>query len=307
MIEGNPLAEAGQLLFVCRPICRDPIADRMDDVGQINRQNLDAESLQQIRLVDDRGPEEIDSLPDLADSHRSHAFDDPGRPHEAIDASLKLRVVDAAIVEVRERDAQVVKHAAGGQHSAQRVAQPRAVGQRGFVTRSPEQRRHAAFLGDHGRGAFRAEIAMRNEQGIDPLAAKMLHRRLDVFLIADDPVGQDRFEVRVRYVPSVEPPANLDLKTQRILVRKDKIYRWDKTQGAVVSCSWQLHGCSAARGGSVDDVQGIDDEPAGDRFQHHGVVSVAGIVARENDLGRLIVRSLCRSNSASFLPLSRTS
>ncbi len=50
----------------------------------------------------------------------------------------------------------------------------------------------------------------------------MLHRRVDVFLIADDPVRQDGFEIRAGYVPSVEPPANLDLETQCVFVRKNK-------------------------------------------------------------------------------------
>ena len=76
----------------------------------------------------------------------------------------------------------------------------------------PEQRRHAALLGNHRRGPLRAEIAVRNEQGVDPLLLKMPHHRRHVLLIADHPVGQHAFQVRRSELPPIEPLADLPLK-----------------------------------------------------------------------------------------------
>ena len=39
--------------------------------------------------------------------------------HEAVNASLELRVVDAAVIDIAERDAELVQYTAGGQHATQ--------------------------------------------------------------------------------------------------------------------------------------------------------------------------------------------
>ena len=89
MAEADPASELGQLTAVVRFVFRGALADGADRLHEVDRQDLDAEPFQELGLVDDRRPEEIDPLAELADLHRLQRLDDAGRPDERSTPSRK--------------------------------------------------------------------------------------------------------------------------------------------------------------------------------------------------------------------------
>ena len=104
-----------------------------------------------------------------------------GGGKELADAAFELRFVDAAVLDVRERHAELVEDLAGGEQATQAVAEARAVRQGCLVARAPQQRRHVQAFGDHARRPLSAEVAVRDEQCVDTLAVQLADNGIIVF------------------------------------------------------------------------------------------------------------------------------
>ena len=234
VVETHPLSVRRQFSTVGVPVCFAALPNRSAEISQVDRQDLDAEPLKQIRLVGNRGPEEVDALSDLANLHRPHSLDHPGGADEAVDAALELVVFHAAIVDVAEANTQGVKHSTGGERAAERVAQAAAVGQRRLVARRPQQRGHAAPFGDHPGSSLRAEIAVGQKEGVDWLLLKKSHNRLDMLLVAHHAVGQHAFQVHVADFPRVQLRTNQSLQPHRIFMGEDEFADGAKTDQRIL-------------------------------------------------------------------------
>ena len=105
MVEGDDISNRGEFLLKTGPFRFEALADGANQIDQIDRQHLHAEAFEQLGLVDDGGPEEVDALSDLADAHRLHGLDHAGGADEAINAFLERWIVDAAVLDVGEGDA----------------------------------------------------------------------------------------------------------------------------------------------------------------------------------------------------------
>ena len=189
----------------------------------VDRQHLDAEAFQQFAFVDDCGPEEIDPLTDVADTHPgSQGVGRMSGPDKALHPFLKLRLIGAAILNVGERDAQLVQDFAGGHQPAQAVPQARSVCFWRIVARSPQQRRHFQITGNDAHGALGAKVTVGHEQPVNALRPEVRHRGRGMGLVADHSILEHLVEIDKANIPLPQALLQDVLVAHGVFVAEDK-------------------------------------------------------------------------------------
>jgi hypothetical protein len=216
------------------------VFDSLDEGHHVDRQHFHAKPFQQLALVDDGGPEEVDPLADVTDAEPPpQRVRRVRRAEEGLDPAPERRVIDAAVLDVGERHAQFTEHLGRREHAAQRVAQSCAVGKRRLVPRAPDQGRHAESTADRPHRAFGTEVAVRQEERVNSLGLEVRHHFVHVRLFADHTVRQDALQVDESHMPLAKPLLDALLLPDRILVTEHELA--DRAKSEQRPCSCLLH------------------------------------------------------------------
>mgnify|MGYP006913139809 CR=1 FL=1 len=158
----------------------------VDNDSHVDWDDVHAEALHQLALVENDGAEGLRAQADLCDAHAAEILDHAGHADEFVQTIGEDRVTYAAVFNVAERNAVALHLAADAEQTALAVRVAAAVRLEHIVQRAPEQNRQTKLLGDHGGNLFVAEVAVDDEDRIRTLFAHQIDDRLHVLFVIQD-------------------------------------------------------------------------------------------------------------------------
>lgn len=171
--------------------------------------DVHAEALHQLALIENNGAEGLRPQTDLRDAHTAEILDHAGNADEFVQAVGEDRVAYAAVFNVAERNAIALHLAADAEQAALAVGVAAAVRLKYVVQRAPEQNRQAKLFGDHGGDLFVAEVAVDDKDCIGALFAHQVNDRLHILFVIQDFNLVDALEIDERDVFAGEMLLNI--------------------------------------------------------------------------------------------------